>query len=95
MVVFHCNPPVLPRVDAANFPGSYCQQLKSVDVNRIKLDAIFDRRVRRAVIASRRLNGAVSLAEPMAAMQEQSTKNAVGGAFAAFPTISVLRSNQC
>jgi len=55
MVVFHCNPPVLPRVDPANFTGSYCRQFKPVDLNRIKLDAIFDRRVLRAVIASRRL----------------------------------------
>jgi hypothetical protein len=28
-------------VDAANFPGSYYCQLKLLDVNRIKLDAIF------------------------------------------------------
>ena len=47
-MVFHCNPPVLPRVDATNFPGSYCHPLKPVDVNRIKLDSIFDRRVPRA-----------------------------------------------
>jgi hypothetical protein len=60
MVVFHCNPPVLPRVDPASFTGSYYCQLKPVNVNRIKLDAIFDRRVLRAVIASRRLNGGVS-----------------------------------
>lgn len=102
MVVLHCNPPVLPRVDAASFAGSYYCQLKSVQVNRIKLDSIFDRRVLPDIIACRRLNGGISAAphgdqaEPqMAAMQEQSTRTAVGGAFAALPTISVLWSNQC
>jgi len=63
MVVFHCNPPVLPRVDPASFTGSYYCQLKPVEVNRIKLDTIFDHRVLRAVIASGRLNGG-ALAAP-------------------------------
>jgi hypothetical protein len=49
-------------VDPANIAGSYYRQLKSVQVNRIKLDAIFDRRVLPSIIAFE--GGKAAVSEP-------------------------------